>query len=74
MEEKKDESIDLMNNSFEELPFKGIYQIFDYAEFLKNNEKFQSSIKHYTDILNLIDTKHPLYHKLLTAEVLLTKG
>ena len=31
LEEKKDESIDLMNNSFEELPFKGIYQIFDYG-------------------------------------------
>ena len=49
MEEKKDESIDLMNNSFEELPFKGIYQIFDYAENntidLKNNiiEKFHNN-------------------------------
>ena len=40
---------------------KGVYETFDYAEFLKNNEEFESAIKHYTDILKVIDKDHSLY-------------
>ena len=34
---------------------------FDFAEFLKNNEKFEKSISYYTTVLNLINQDHPLY-------------
>ena len=40
---------------------KEIYETFDYAEFLKNNEKFEESIPLYTIILDQIEKKHPLY-------------
>ena len=50
-----------MAKSFNNLPIKGIYETFDYAEFLKNNEKFKESIKYYTNVLKKIDKKHPLY-------------
>ncbi len=60
-ENRKDEAIKLYSNSFKNLPFKGVYEIYDYAEFLKNNEKYADSIKYYTLVLNKIDTTHPLY-------------
>ena len=40
---------------------KDIYTTFDYAEFLKNNEKFEESIPHYKEIINKVDSTHPLY-------------
>ena len=48
MEEKKDQSLILLKNSFKKLPNKGIYETFDYAEFLKNNEEFKIEINFYT--------------------------
>ena len=60
-ENKKEEAIRLLTKSYNDLPTKGIYEIFDYAEFLKNNEKFADSISYYTNILKKIDTKHPLF-------------
>ena len=41
--------------------YKGIYEIFDYAEFLKNNEKFKESILYYSKIINVVEESHPLY-------------
>ena len=40
---------------------KEIYETFDYAEFLKNNEKFKESIPLYTKIINLVEKENPLY-------------
>ena len=40
---------------------KEIYATFDYAEFLKNNEKFEESIPLYTKIIETVGKKHPLY-------------
>ena len=51
---KKDKSIKLLSKSFNDLSYKGVYETYDYAEFLKNNEEFESAIKHYTDILKLL--------------------
>ena len=28
---------------------------------MKNNEEFEKSVKYYTDILNIIDTNHPIF-------------
>ena len=60
-EEKKKESIKILKNSYKELIVKSVYETFDFAEFLKNNEEFEDSIKYYTDILNQIEKDHPLY-------------
>ena len=60
-ENKKEQALKLLNKSYNELKLKGIYETFDYAEFLKNNEEFEKSIKYYTDIINKIDRDHPLY-------------
>ncbi len=60
-EENKSEALKLLKNSYNSLLNKGIYEIFDYAEFLKNNEKFEDSILFYTEILNQIKKDHPLF-------------
>ena len=60
-QDKKDVSLNLLRKTFNELPSKGIYETFDYAEFLKNNEDFKNSIIHYSEILKKINKEHPLY-------------
>ena len=61
LEEKKEESLKLLSRAYNDLKLKGVYEIFDYAQFLKNNEEFEKSVKYYTDILNIIDTNHPIF-------------
>ena len=61
LEKKKEKSLKLLANAYEDLKNKGIYETFDYAEFLKNNEQFQKSIRYYSQILEKIDDKHVLY-------------
>ena len=60
-DENKDKALKLLKKSYNSLPNKKIYETFDYAEFLKNNEKFEESISLYTKIINRIEKKHPLY-------------
>ena len=57
----KKNALELLKKSYENLLNKEIYETFDYAEFLKNNEKFKESIPLYTEIINKVTTKHPLY-------------
>ena len=61
IQEKKDKSLKLLKKSYDDLPVKGVYETFDYAEFLKNNEEFKESIKYYTIILKQIKKDHQLY-------------
>ena len=61
LEEKKEKALKLLNTSYYEFKGKGVYEIYDYAEFLKNNEKFEQSIAYYSEILKRIDKKHPLF-------------
>ena len=60
-ENNKESALSLLSRSYDKLNYKGIYEGFDYAEFLKNNEQFEQAIKHYSIILNKIDLSHPLY-------------
>jgi tetratricopeptide (TPR) repeat protein len=60
---QKKDSIKSLKNSFIRLENPTIYEIFDYAEFLKNNDKYKESIKYYSDVLNSIDSKNALYGK-----------
>jgi len=64
-EEKKNKAIKLVNNSYKRLANKDIYVIFDYAEFLKNNEKFKESIIFYGKIIDSVNSEHPLYAEIL---------
>ena len=60
-EDEQEKALELMNNAYENLSNKDIYDIFDYAEFLKNNEKFKQSIIYYSKVIDKIKKNHPLY-------------
>ena len=64
-QEKKSEAINYLTDSFLEIKNPKIYEIFDFAEFLKNNEQFQDSIKYYSKLIKLIDKNHNLYAQAL---------
>ena len=51
-EEKKIDALNILKDSYNKVTSKGIYETFDYAEFLKNNEEFEKSIVYYSQILN----------------------
>jgi tetratricopeptide (TPR) repeat protein len=60
-DDNKSEALKLLSKSYNSLLDKKIYETFDYAEFLKNNEKFREAISYYTEIINKINNEHPLY-------------
>ena len=60
-EEKNEEAIKLTRNVYNGLFYKGVYETFDFAEFLKNNEKFKEAISYFTKVLSNIKIDHPLY-------------
>jgi len=66
-ENKKEKALKLLTNNYEKLPEKNIYQIFDYADFLKSNDQFEDSIKFYTEIIKKIEKDHPLYPKVMDS-------
>jgi len=57
--------LSILKKSFEKKKNPTLYEIFDYAEFLKNNEEYEESIKHYSRVLNLINLNDPLYGKVM---------
>ncbi len=63
-EKKTDEAVKMMKKDFNNLQFKGIYEIFDYAEFLKSNEIYDEAIKHYSNLIKKIENVHPLYSEV----------
>ncbi|MDC0937602.1 hypothetical protein OAR56_01215 [Pelagibacteraceae bacterium] len=60
-EEKVDQAIKLISNTYKDLVNKDIYKTFDFARFLKNNERFRESIPYFTQIIKKIKKDHPLY-------------
>ena len=60
-EEDNEKAVKFISDAYKDLNVKEVYETFDFAEFLKNNEKFEKSIIYYTDVLNLINQNHPLY-------------
>ena len=64
LEEKKDkEAKKILEKTFKSLRNPDLYQIFDYANFLKNNEMFEESINYYSKVLSLISVENNLYPK-----------
>ena len=63
-EEKNDKALKTLEEAYEKLSNKkSAYVKFDYAQFLKNNDKYKRSIKLYTEILKEVDKDHSLYAK-----------
>jgi tetratricopeptide (TPR) repeat protein len=60
-EEEKEKAIKIISDTYDNLINKEIYETFDYAEFLKNNERFKESIKFYSEIISKVKNNHPLY-------------
>ncbi len=60
-EEDLDKALKILSNAYNNLDYKDIHEIFDYAEFLKNNEKFEESISYYTEVIDKVKEDHPLY-------------
>ena len=60
-EEKKDKALKLVSDTYNSLDIKDVYETFDYAEFLKNNEKFKDSIIFYSKIIDEVEIDNPLY-------------
>ena len=48
---KPDKAIQIIKNSYLKIKKPSIYQTYDYANFLKNNEKFNQSIRYYTNVI-----------------------
>ncbi len=62
-EDKGEEALKTISNAYKKIVNPNINEIFDYAVFLKNNEKFEESIEEYNKVLKLIDKQHYLYPK-----------
>ena len=62
-ENQKKKAIEFLIKVYNEIKDKNIYQKFDFAKFLKNNEQFEDSIKVYTEIIQSINKDHPLFFK-----------
>lgn len=60
-QDKVEQSIKYLSKVFSSINYPSIYELFDYAEFLKNNDQFKESIINYTKILKKINKNHKLY-------------
>jgi len=63
-EEKSEQALKILARAYDKLSEKNVYQKFDYAKFLKNNDQFEDSIKFYTEIIQTIKKDHSLYPKV----------
>ena len=64
-QDKNEESLNSLKIAYEKIVKPTKYELFDYAEFLNNNQKYKESIEHYSKVLNLIGTKDVLYSKVM---------
>ena len=58
---KNDQGINVLRQSFKKIDTPSIYELFDLAEFLKNNEKYKDSIEFYKEVLKKISKNHFMY-------------
>ena len=62
-QDKNDKALNFVKKAYESFKFPDEYKTFDYALFLKNNQKYKEGIKYYSKVLNMIDKKHDLYSR-----------
>ena len=58
-----EKAIKTLEKNYQNLNSPNVYQTYDFAQFLKNDEKFEQSIKYYSDVLKNIPQTHELYPK-----------
>ena len=63
-QQKNLQSINFLEKIYKDIK-PGIYETYDFANFLRNKEKYNKSIKLYSEILLKIDSKHELYPEVL---------
>ena len=63
-EKKTKEALQYIEKNYKKIENPNEYQIYDYAEFLKNNDNYKESIKYYSEALEKIDKEHYLYAKI----------
>ena len=61
---KTEKALRSIEASYKNLNSPNNYQTYDFAQFLKNNQKFKMSIKYYSKILQNITRSHELYPKV----------
>ena len=57
------QAINVLENSYRNLNSPNLYQTYDLAQFLKNNQKFDKSINYYSKVLLNLSKSHELYAK-----------
>ena len=64
---QKRNALNILKKSFEEIINPTTYEIFDYAEFLKNNERYEESIRYYSKVLSSINPEDTLYAQVMNG-------
>ncbi len=64
MDEENKDSVNFLSESYKEIN-PGIYEIFDFANFLRGKEDYEKSIELYSKLLLTINKNHELYPKIL---------
>ena len=59
-----EKAIRTLEINYKNLKSPNVYQTYDFAQFLKNNQRFKQSIKYYSEILKNISEDHELYPKI----------
>jgi len=63
--ENNESAINFLNKSFNKLENPTVKNYYDLANFYKDFEKYEESIKYYTKVLKNISNDHSLYSKIL---------
>ena len=63
-QDKKKEAINFLKKTYKTID-PDVYQIYDFANFLRNREEFETAIDLYSKILLKINTEHNLYYQVL---------
>ena len=58
-----EEATKTLEKSYKNLNSPNVYQTYDFAQFLKNNQSFEKSIRYYSKVLENISQTHELYPK-----------
>ena len=62
---KEKKGLVFLTKEFKAIKNPNPYQIYDFATFLKNSEKFKEAILLYNKVLEKVDNKHSLYSSVL---------
>ncbi|MFL2889844.1 MAG: tetratricopeptide repeat protein [Pelagibacteraceae bacterium] len=62
-QDNQEEALKILEKEFNKLPGSNVYNIYEYADFLKNNKKFKESLIFFNEVLNTINNQHPLFSK-----------